>query len=112
MQKIVEKMSNASPIAYMGIKGVDVPKEASEELGIPVGAYVEEVEMESPAMRAGIQRGDVIVSVDDKAVSGFNSYSNSLLLMEPGQTVNVTIMRQAQEEYKEMEFSIELGGVE
>ena len=112
LQKIVEKMSNASPIAYMGIKGVDVPKEASEELGIPVGAYVEEVEMESPAMRAGIQRGDVIVSVDDKAVSGFNSYSNSLLLMEPGQTVNVTIMRQAQEEYKEMEFSIELGGVE
>lgn len=112
LQKIIEKMSNVSPIAYMGIKGVDVPKEASEELGIPLGAYVDEVEMESPAMRAGIQRGDVIVSVDDKPVSGFNSYSNALLLMEPGQTVNVTVMRQAQEEYKEMEFSIELGGVD
>ncbi|SOY31442.1 Putative serine protease HhoA precursor [Acetatifactor muris] len=112
LQKIVEKMSNASPVAYMGIRGVDVPKEASEELGIPLGAYVEEVEMESPAMRAGIQRGDVIVSVDDKTVSGFNSYSNTLLLMEPEQTVKVTVMRQAQEEYKEMEFSIELGGVE
>lgn len=112
LQKIIEKMSNASPVAYMGIRGVDVPKEASEELGIPLGAYVEEVEMESPAMRAGIQRGDVIVSVDDKTVSGFNSYSNTLLLMEPEQTVKVTVMRQAQEEYKEMEFSIELGGVE
>lgn len=31
--------------------------------------------------------------------------------MEPGQVVTVTVMRQAQDEYKEMEFSIELGGV-
>ena len=28
--------------------------------------------------------------------------------MEPGQTVNLTVMRQAQTEYKEMNFSIEL----
>ena len=31
--------------------------------------------------------------------------------LEPGQTVEVTVMRQAQEEYKEMKFNIELGGV-
>ncbi len=111
LQKIVEKTSNASAIAYLGIRGVDVPKEANEELGIPFGAYVEELDMDSPAMRAGIQRGDVIVYVDDKSVSGFNAYSNILMQMEPGQTVTVTVMRQAQEEYKEMEFSIELGGV-
>lgn len=111
LQKIVEKMSNASTIAYLGVRGVDVPKEANQELGIPFGAYVEELDMDSPAMRAGIQRGDVIVYMDDKAISNFNTYSNMLMQMEPGQTVKVTVMRQAQEEYKEMEFSIELGGV-
>ena len=30
---------------------------------------------------------------------------------EPGETVEVTVKRQAQEEYREMKFEIELGGV-
>ncbi len=112
LQKTVEKMSNASIIPYMGIRGGDVPKEANLELGVPFGAYVEETEMDSPAMREGIQRGDVITALDDKTVVNFNGYSNILMEMEPGQTVTVTVMRQSQEEYKEMQFSIELGGVE
>lgn len=111
LQKTVEKMSNAATSAYMGIKGGDVPKEANQELGIPYGAYVEETAMDSPAMQAGIQPGDVITALDDKTVASFNAYSNILMQMEPGQIVTVAVMRQAQEEYKEMEFSIELGGV-
>ena len=111
LQKTVEKMSNASVTAYMGIRGADVPREANQELGMPFGAYVEEVEMDSPAMREGIQRGDVITMLDDKIVANYDGYSNQLMQMEEGQTVVVTVMRQAQEEYKEMQFSIELGGV-
>ena len=72
---------------------------------------LEDIEMDSPAMQEGIQRGDVITALDDKAVVNFSAYSNVLMQMEPGQVVTVTVMRQAQEEYKEMEFSVELGGV-
>lgn len=111
LQKTVEKMSNAAPIAYLGIKGGDVPKEANQEMGVPFGAYVEEFDMDSPAMLAGIQPGDVIVAIGEKTVNSFSEYSNALMDLEPGQTVDVTVMRQAQEEYKEMEFNIELGGV-
>lgn len=111
LQKTVEKMSNASDIAYMGIRGGDVPKEAHQELGVPFGAYVEEVAMDSPAMREGIQRGDVITGIDDKPIINFSAYSNILMQMEPEQTVKVVVMRLAQDAYKEMEFSIELGGV-
>lgn len=111
LQKTVEKMSNASAVAYMGVKGVDVPKEANQEMGVPFGAYVEAVEMDSPAMRAGIQRGDVITAMDDRSITTFNGYSNILMQMEPGQTVSVSVMRLAQDEYKEMSFSIELGEV-
>lgn len=112
LQRTVEKMSNAATIPYLGIRGGDVPKEANQELGMPFGAYVEEIEMDSPAMQAGIQRGDVITALDDNAVTSFNVYSNLLMQMEPEQVVTVIVMRQAQEEYKEMEFSIELGGVD
>lgn len=111
LQRTVEKMSNAARIPYMGILGGDVPREANQELGMPFGAYVEDIEMDSPAMQEGIQRGDVITALDDKAVVNFSAYSNVLMQMEPGQVVTVTVMRQAQEEYKEMEFSVELGGV-
>lgn len=112
LSRIVEKMSNASPMAYMGIRGVDVPREAHQELGVPYGAYVENIDMDSPAMRAGIQRGDIITLIDDTSVVNFNGYSNALMTMAPGQTVTVKVMRQAQEEYREMSFSIELGEVE
>ena len=40
LQKVVEKMANGIPLAYMGIRGVDVPREANQELGVPYGAYV------------------------------------------------------------------------
>lgn len=112
LQKTVEKMSNANAIAYMGIRGDDVPAEAHEELGVPYGAYVKELEMDSPAMLAGIQRGDVIIGMDERMITNFNGYSNALMQMEQGQTVEVTVMRQAQDEFREMKFNIELGGKE
>lgn len=111
LRATVTKLSNASLIAYLGIKGGDVPREANQELGVPFGAYVEGIDMDSPAMRAGIQRGDVITAIDEKSTVNFSTYSNFLMQLEPGQTVTVTVMRQVQGEYREMEFSIELGGV-
>lgn len=111
LQRTVEKMSNAAQIPYLGIRGADVPREVNAQLGIPFGAYVEEFDMDSPAMRAGIQRGDVITAIGEKSVASFMEYSNALMDLEPGQTVEVTVMRQALEEYREMKFDIELGGV-
>lgn len=111
LQKVVEKMSNELPMAYMGIRGVDVPREANQELGVPYGAYVQELEMDSPAMQAGILPGDVVTKMDDRTVGNFSSYSAALMQMEPGARVHVVVMRQAQEGYKEMSFDIELGEV-
>ena len=109
LQKIVEKMSNASDVAYMGIKGGDVPREVHQEFGVPYGAYVEKIDINSPAMRAGIQQGDVITGINDTTFTSFRGYSNFLLQAEPEQTVDVSVMRQAQGgEYREMSFSIEL----
>jgi len=112
LKKTIEKMSNGSRMAYMGITGVDVTSDANRTLGVPFGAYVKELEMDSPAMLAGIQQGDVITEVNDEPIISFNEYTNFLMQKTPGETVNLTVMRQSQEEYKEMNFSIELGEVE
>ena len=44
-----------------------VTEEANSELGVPYGAYITEVEMDSPAMLAGIQQGDVITGFGEHA---------------------------------------------
>ena len=104
----IEKMSNGEKFAYLGLKGVNVTEEANSELGVPYGAYITEVEMDSPAMLAGIQQGDVITGFGERVIVSFDEYTNSLLSMKPGDNVELTIMRQSQQEYKEMKFDITL----
>lgn len=111
LKKIIENMSNSVKIPYLGINGVDVSKEANQEMGVPYGAYVREIDFDSPAMHAGIQRGDVITGMNDKVIANFANYSNALMQLESGQTVNLTVMRMVRNEYKEMKFSVELGEV-
>lgn len=111
LKKIIENMSNGLKIPYLGISGIDVSKEANQELGVPYGAYVREIDFDSPAMRAGIQRGDVITNINDKVIVNFANYSNALMQLEPGQTAGLKVMRMVRNEYKEMSFSVELGEV-
>ena len=108
LKRHIEKMSNGEKFAYLGLKGVDVTEEANRELGVPYGAYITEVEMDSPAMLAGIQQGDVITGFGERVIISFDEYTNSLLSMKPGDSVELTIMRQSQQEYKEMKFDITL----
>lgn len=108
LKKVVEKMSNESRLPYMGISGGDVPSSAHINYDVPYGAYVKEITMDSPAMLAGVQQGDIITAINDNIITSFNDYSTLLMQAEPEQTVTLTVMRQAQAEYKEMIFTIEL----
>lgn len=109
LRRIMEKLSNGNDVAYLGISGMDVTPEANQELGVPEGGFVTKVDMDSPAMLAGIRQGDVITAVGGKEVSRFSEYTSALMLFEPGQTINLVIMRRSQDEYKEMSFTMEVG---
>lgn len=109
LKKRVEKLSNGEQIAYMGISGINVAREAHEELKIPYGAYVKEVEMDSPAMLAGVQQGDVITLMDNRTILTFSEYTAILMQLEAGQSIELNVMRQVQDEYKVMTFNIVLG---
>ncbi len=109
LKQRIEKISNGEKFAYLGVTGVDVTAEANKELGIPKGAYITELEMNSPAMLIGIHQGDVIVKLKDKEISSFKEYVNRLMDCDANETVEVTVMRQAQSGYKELKFSVILG---
>jgi S1-C subfamily serine protease len=46
-----------------------------------------------PAYRAGMQKGDIIVSMDGKTVNDIYEYMNRLSDFKPGQRISVEVMR-------------------
>lgn len=109
LKKRMENISNDKKNAYLGICGKNVTSEANEELQVPYGAYITEVQIDSPAMLAGIQQGDVLVSMNDRTVHTYGEYTQIMALLDVGNTVEITVMRLAQDEYKQMKFEIVLG---
>lgn len=109
LKKLVESLSNDKDIAYFGVYGADVTESANEELGVPLGAYITEIDMDSPAMNAGIQSGDVILKWNDMEIESYQDLVSTLLLEEPEKTVSITLMRQGPEGYTEMETTAVLG---
>ena len=105
LKRTIEKMSNNKARAYLGIHGADVTKEASEELNIPQGAYIKGIEMDSPAMAAGIQSGDVVTQINGTPVTTYNDLLTILYNANPEDILAFTLMRQG----REMNAAVTLG---
>lgn len=108
LRKTIEQLSNGKEMVKIGILGRDVPNVANANYKVPFGAYVDQVEMDSPALNSGIQSGDVIVKLNDLNISTFLDYTNSVRQLEGGQTIKVVLMRYNGEEYKEIEVDVTL----
>jgi S1-C subfamily serine protease len=57
------------------------------------GVKVSEVSDNSPAAKAGIIKGDIIIGFDGKSVESLMDYSNYLKEHKPGDKVTITIDR-------------------
>ncbi len=112
LKKVIEKLSNGQELSYLGIYGTDVTTEVEEQLGVPKGAYVTSITMDSPAMNYGIQSGDVITGFNEITIQTYSDLTNAVLDTSPGTTVTLTVQRQSAGEYQPMELSIEFGKLE
>ncbi len=107
LKPLIECLSNGEDIRYLGIKGQDVTEAISQNTGIPQGVYVDEVEEDSPAMLSGVQRGDVIVKMDQEEITTMQKYSSQLQKYSEGQDVTLTVMRSRGEEgYSSVEIGL------
>lgn len=97
LKRTIEKMSNNKERAYLGIHGTDVPAEAIEASEMPNGTYIKEIEMDSPAMLAGIQSGDIITQVNDTPIATYYELLNVLYNVSPEDTITVVLARQGHE---------------
>lgn len=109
LKDIIELLSNGVNIPYIGIKGSTVTDAISKEYEIPKGVYIKEAVVDSPAMTAGLQTGDVIVAVNKEEVHSMDDYERILLRLKKGDEVKITANRQNAQGYKKFTCTVEVG---
>lgn len=57
------------------------------------GVYITRVAENSPASRAGLQAGDIITKIGDAELDETHSYVNALFEYQPGDRVNLKVVR-------------------
>ena len=109
LNRIMELLYASKDVPYLGAHISTVTDKIANTYGIPKGIYIKEVEMDSPAMNAGLQSGDVIQKIDDKDITTDDSYTDAVLGLTPGETYSVVFMREGSNGYKELTCEIEAG---
>lgn len=107
IKSLLEHLSNNQDIAYLGIKGLTVTTEA-QSAGVPVGVYVTEVELDSPAMRGGIQSGDVIQAINGQKVTEMSDLSDVLFRLSTRQNITLEGQRLTRDGYKKVNYQTSL----
>lgn len=109
LKEIIELLSNGINVPYLGIKGSTVTDAISKEYDIPKGVYIKEAVVDGPAMAAGLQTGDVIVSVGKEEVLSMEDYQQMILKLKKGDKVKITANRQNTQGYKKFTCTVEVG---
>ena len=65
--------------------------------------------MDSPAMQAGIQNGDIITHLDKTEIESALSYRSMLIAKEVGTEVVLTGQRRGADGYVELRFTVTVG---
>lgn len=97
----------------IGITGMDVPAEYSEQLNMPNGVYVTEVSPNGGAAAAGMTRGCIITAINGTSVGSMSALQEQLQYYAKGETVTLTIqVPQTNGEYAEQSVEVTLGAKE
>lgn len=110
IKDVMQFLANGESVPYIGIHATDVSENIAEDRGIPRGIYVDKVEADSPAMRAGIQSGDILTAIGGTDIENFEQYHE--LLMEEKEGTHLLIKgyrRGAKDQYVAVHFNATVG---
>ncbi len=109
LKSLIEDLSNLSERAYLGVHGATIPEDIRLAQEIPDGAYITQTELNSPAMKAGIQSGDIITSINGNEINSYELLVNRLAAFNPDDIITITVMRQAPTDYVDLDLEVTLG---
>jgi len=97
VRKVVDDLMQYGEIqrAYIGVQIQDIDAEMADKLGLKdvSGVYIAGVVENGGAESAGLEEGDVILSIDGKPTKTLSSLMGVIAQYSPGNEVNVTINR-------------------
>jgi serine protease Do len=85
--------------AYLGVMAQEVTPAMANAFQLPEvrGALVGDVSANSPAQKAGVEKGDVILGINNKPVNSSAELRMRVSLMAPGTQVNLKVFRNGAE---------------
>lgn len=109
MNRETREKVDSSKKGYLGVSLASLTTEAIEMYNMPTGAFVRNVEDNSPAQEAGICKGDIIVKFDGQKVSDGDDLLDKLQYYKSGEKIEAVIARATNGEYEENTVELTLG---
>lgn len=78
---------------YLGVSYNMITKDVALQNEVVEGAYIAAVVKDSPAEKAGIEAGDIIIKFDGKKLLGTDELANFIADKKPGDKVKITVWR-------------------
>ena len=97
MDQIIKKGSVTR--GWIGVGVQDLTRELAASLKLPAanGVLITQVERGGPAGKAGVQLGDVLLSVNDRQVADTSTVLNLIAGLQPGQQARLRLSREQAE---------------
>lgn len=99
-KRVIEDLINKGYVTgrlYIGIKTKDIDEELTDYYELPVGVYIVEVIKDSPADKAGLQPGDVIIGIDGKDIKTGDEILKIRDLHKAGDSIKILFVREEKE---------------
>ena len=109
LMPVIDLLFADKEVPYFGVHISTVTQHIAQKYDIPKGIYIKKVEIDSPAMDALLQSGDVIRSVAGQEVASAEQFREVLLQLTPKETYSVTVMREGTRGYKKITCKLKAG---
>lgn len=104
--QITEQLVDTGEVkrGFLGVSMQDISPALAEAFGLEQqsGAIINEVLENSPASKAGLKTGDIVVSIDGKNIVNANDVANRIGLLPVGETIKFKVLRDG----KQSEFVV------
>lgn len=97
MEQLIANGSVTRGFIGVTLQPIDNNLAQSFNLNKVKGALVSDVTSDSPAQKAGLQQGDIILGYDGKEVATISALRNAVSFMKPGSKVTLNVLRDGKE---------------
>jgi serine protease Do len=96
MKQLIEKGSVTRGFLGVRLQGVDKEMAEAFNLEKAEGVLVVDVEKGSPADKAGLKQGDLIVSMNGTPIKSMGSFRNEISMKDPGSELKLKVLRKGE----------------